>query len=436
MSSLNYSGITLPYCFVSDVDQRAVYDDADTDVICTEFDINVQATLNWNYLSIISPTLWNGGNPLTQNPADAMNAIRAALLKPRQTLSLKFGGVELIPQITGNTGKTDSQNGPKPKSCRIVQMTDTTFLISYHITARYLENPTIGANGHTTHAQGSDVLSNRWSESVDIDDCNYTTRTRTGKFIIRTDNADGFIADQIRAQMAVVSIPQGFTRSGSQYTVSPDGMAIEYRIVDKEEFKMPPQPAFKASGSYTESLGRQAAMKTVECEVSLKGDKGTSQSKLVETAIAVCAAKVRLNTPMPQKRKGGTLFGGGPPPTSDKRQENVRILEEARCKIGLYENTVDCYIRIMAPVSENRFQNLAFADIDTFTPLSDKVVYTPNYQLRGSASLLLQAAAYYDPTLAQKIGAGNSTYSVNPLRQVGDTSLQMPGTQPGQGGKK
>lgn len=434
MSAVSYNGVYLPYCFISKVGQNAAYDDSDTDRIGTDFDVQVQATLNWNYLSILSPTLWNGGTPLTTNPANAMNAIRNMLLVPRKQLSVKFAGVELIPQITGNTGTVDAANGPKPRSCDIIQMTDTTFLLSYHIQARYVENPTVnGQTGKTTHAQGGDVLSNRWSESVDIDECGYSTRTRTGKFIIRSDNQSRFIADQCRAQMAVLSIPSGFTRQSSRYTVDPSGLAIEYSITDREEFKMPPEPAFKASGTYTETIGRGAAIKTVECKVSLKGSRDTSQKKLVETAIGICASKVDLNTPMPPKRKGVTIFGGLPP-KSDKQQKFTRILEEARCEIGLYENTVDCYLRIMAPISNNRIQALSFANMDTVTPGSDGKVYTPNYKLRGSASILLQAAAYYDPTLDVAIGAGTTTSSINPLREIGPGKTQLPGTEPGQGG--
>lgn len=440
MSAVSYRGVFLPYCFITDIKQNAVYDEVGgVDMYCTEFDIEVQAVLNWNYLSIISPTLWNGGVPLTTSPADAMNAIRATLLKPRGTLSVKFAGVELIPVIATNNGTVDAKNGPLPKSCIITQMTDTTFLVTYHIVANYAELPTTNAaTGHTTNTQAKgDVLYNRWTETVDINEINATTRHRQGKFLIRSDNKDGFVADQCRAQMAVLSIPNGFTRESAQYTVSPDGLAIDYRIVDKEQFKMPPAPAFTATGTYTETVGRLAVNKTVECQITLRGDKATSQSKLIETAIYVANSKVRIGCPTTVKRRDNTIFGGvGNVPPIDVQQKITRLLQEARLTINLYENTVEYSIRILTPYSNRRIAFTSLADVNTFTPGSDKVTYTPNYLLRGTASLLLQAAAYYDPTILASIGQGNSTYNVNPLRQVGDGQIQMPGTEPGQGGQK
>jgi hypothetical protein len=82
---------------------------------------------------------------------------------------------------------------------------------------------------------------------VQIDKFMASTRTRSGTFIIRSDNAERITADQIRTQMAVLGVPNGFQRESATYTQSTDGLSIKYDIVDKEYFKAPPQDAFEAT---------------------------------------------------------------------------------------------------------------------------------------------------------------------------------------------
>src|SRR5207247_1612234 len=99
---------------------------------------------NVNYLSVISGELYNAVTP-PANPTEIMKQIRNKLLQPRRALSVKFNGVELIPKMSYTVNSqtvvpaVDSANGPKPQSCNIIELTNETFLVTYHIIASYWE---------------------------------------------------------------------------------------------------------------------------------------------------------------------------------------------------------------------------------------------------------------------------------------------------------
>lgn len=426
MSAITYGSgaeqVTLPYANITRFAQTARYDDSNTDWYCTDFDIQATAVINFNSLNLSAPDLIVNSAPATSNPAAIMSVIRSRLLKPRQTLSVKFNGVELIPQAT-TAGTVDVQNGPRPQSCEYLDMSAETFMLMYHIQASYWEKNTVNASGSpiVTNRAGDDVLYNRWQETVDINNADYSTRTRDGKFIIRSDNKDGFIADQLRSQMAAVSVPPGFLRESSRYTVDPSGLAIQYTVVDREVFKTPPSPAFRASGDFTERCGKFGATRTMECRCSLEGSKNSDNSALIRTAVFVCYGKI--------KERVRNQIGVGV-----IADDTAIVVDDAYVRQNLYENSVEAYIRAYAPANIERVSAIAaFAGITNHTPGSS-VQEMPAYLLRGTAGLLLQAAAYYDPSLAASpLLTGQVTSTDNPLVSKGGT--QMAGRQPGQAGK-
>lgn len=423
MSTLTYNGITLPYCNCTNFRQEAVYDDlGNTDWILIKFDIEVQALLNANYKDwmvesggdVAGTAAWQD----TTNPSEMMTIIRKKLLEPRQRLSYKFNGVDLIPQIVnplpdsaGNATvrpAIDSQNGPKPQYCNIQLFTNTSFIVSFRIIAQYWEKQvsslsTAPANPNDPNTTGNMVLFNRWTETIDIDDKNFSKRTRTGKFLIRSDNYTGKIADAIRSQMAVVGVPQGFMRESSSYTVAPDGLAIQYRIVDKEAFKLPPQEigehgVYKASGKYRESLPGYGSMRQVEVRLRLEGSQKTDQAAMLRRAFQICESKLRMNGI-------GTRFESWP--------------TGGHFIVDMYENTVEVVLQAMTPVRPNIVAGNANQPVNaptrvfgvagmnlqaaTATPGSDGFPISPNYLDRGTADRLLRAAAYYDPSLANTV---------------------------------
>lgn len=391
MSVLTYNGVTLPYCFHTSFRQEALYDDlGHTDWYSTKFDITVQAVINKNYAALLGVT--------AQDPASMMGTFRRKLLAPRQALSVKFNGVDLIPsKPSGNAGNVDTQNGPFPQSCDITLMTNTTFLVNYHIITYRWET-----SASTTP---NNVLFNRWTETMDIDQRNYTTRTRHGKMMIRSDNPEGWTADQLRSYMCVTGVPPGFVRQSSQYTVDPSGLALSYTIVDKEVFWAPPKPAYQAEGYFVESGTFGGAKRIGEVHVTLHGSKESKQEELIDRAIEIGMSKLILS---------GVQLGAG----NIQNGPQTAALSGCSVKFDLYENSVTFSAKaLLAPIGggvpgvPGRIKN--GVDAMDYKPLVSAPVGSdpgdaarawpnniPNHKDYGSANLLLQAAKYWDPSLA------------------------------------
>lgn len=437
MSVLRYNGVTLPYVQTLRFEQRAVEDESHTDWYCTEFDITVQSLLHADYFQTIVPDYYVSGSEKYINPADVMRIIRMLLLERRRSFSFKVNNAELIPQPQQGIGGTvDAQNGPVPQSCVLTQLTASSFILTYHIKARYWESNSHTITGtsapSTKNLAGNAVLYNRWRESVRIDNCMRSTKTRSGKFVIRSDNTSGFIVDQLRSQFAVVSVPAGFLRQSAEYIVSPDGLALEYIITDVEYFKIPPDVAFEASGEYMETV-QGGTHRSGEVFVRLKGTVLTNQARLMEAAIFIALEKVHT---------ANTLLG-------------PVMLENAQARMQLWENTVDFRLRVMLQPREDRVSQAiegkiigiaGYAGLGTGTPISDPdarvggglTQTSLDYDDRGTASLLLRAAAYYDPTLIDAGLGDSSIRTTNRGTTIEGENSQFinPGKQPGQAGKR
>src|SRR5690242_6958430 len=98
MSLVTYNGVCLPYPFHTTFRQEAVYDDVgQTDWHLTRYHLEIQCIVNHAYLGAMTsdPSLPLAAAP---GPYDFMRDLRNRLMKPRQALSVKFNGVEYIPQ--------------------------------------------------------------------------------------------------------------------------------------------------------------------------------------------------------------------------------------------------------------------------------------------------------------------------------------------------
>jgi hypothetical protein len=278
MSLVTYNGVILPYPFHSSFVERPLRDEeGDTDWYITELDISLQCVVNRDFLPQLVPDLTN--IQATTNAAEIMSVVRNRLYQPRRQLDIDFDKIPLIPRpIDGNQGTVDARNGPKVEHCRILDLTNETFIIDFRIKTWRWENPKVLGSSPgliQRNDPSNNVLYNRWTESATIDKYLMTKRTRNGSFVIRSDNPDGVTVAQMIPQMGVLGVPQGFLRTGSKYTVTPDGLKLRYEITDEEQYKMPPEPAYEARGYYQESSPR-LARRYGESFVALRGSKTTS----------------------------------------------------------------------------------------------------------------------------------------------------------------
>lgn len=423
MSILKYNGITLPYSSNTYYNQEPVYDPVGgVDHYLTRYEISVTTVINASYAALLDggalTLIDNEGEFTATNPAQVMMAIRARLEQPRRALSYKFNEVELIPQPPqGIQGTVDAKNGPITK-CQAFLLTNETFMIRFHVIAHYREkNTTTNADGVTTTTNQTPpaVIFNRWTESVMLDESGYSKRLRKGRFVIRSDNPEGLAADYYRNSFATCSIPKGFVRESSQYDISPDGLGIQYQIVDREVYKLPPSPAFEARGKYIETATELGAIRYGEVNLNLRAAKDVSQVSLIDTAIGVAAAKLITVGAM---RATGNQKDATAKVTMDGK-DGFGVLVHAVIVVDMYDNMVDVSLRVMLAAqtltgnSSQRIHSIAGLSggkTMAYTPGSETttgtpIAPTPPYTIRGTASLLLRAASYFDPTLTDKDNA-------------------------------
>lgn len=457
MSVLSYNGITLPYANSTDFRQEAVYDPrGHTDRILMKIVLTVQSMVNVNYLADLAPGLLDKNkNPTTNNPADIIDFIRTSLLKPRQSLSYSFDGRELIPvRVQGNKGNIDAKNGPKPLALHCQQLTNTTFLITYAIEAHYWENNQFKDGQVSANLSSNIVLYNRWRETVEIDVDLMSTYTREGSYAIRSDNNQGKTANAVLTQMIPGAVREGFIRKQETFTLSDDGLTMDYKIVEEEKFRMPPEFATQAHGWYKLHLQSFGCFATYEVYCDLKGPKINFQSSrvanpkaaaqankspqdlLIQAAIYECMARFNLNGVfiLPQKIDDYKDAKTTPPNA---------VISQMDITADMYDNHVQVHIiAIQQKDIPNNF-GIDTARLGNATTGSKRPINPIN--LRGSARLQLQAAAYYDPNnteqksldnLAFVTDAGDKDTITEQKTNQYQAANFNPGRLPGQEGKK
>lgn len=438
MSLVTYNGVVLPYPMHSQFSQEAIKDESGTDWMYLKFDIAVQCVISVDYMRLLLPDLEGVNNP--DSPAAVMSIVRTRLLMQRKKLSVVVNGEELIPRSPNgvNIG-IDAKNGPQPKTVDITALNAESFIVTFRVVAHYWVDSRqeyIDDTLTPPAVMGSPVLNNRWTETVQIGKYLESTRTRSGTFIIRSDNDDNIVADQIRSQMAVLGLPDGFMRESATYTQSADGLSIKYDIVDKEYFKPPPKGAYEATGQLVINTGRLGAITTGEVRLTLRGtssDFFTPQSKLVLAAVSIASQKLYVT--------GAQTLG-----EAGLKGRGFAQLERASIIIDMYQNMVTVVIAARLQKGKKRtagvvdlgsaaFMQQAFL---TKTPGSEGAIRPrPVYLDRGTAGILLQAAAYYDPSLRNQVLTAGKAFIDNPfIYQTSRENTRMnAGKVPGTAGR-
>ena len=167
--------------------------------------------------------------------------------------------------------------------------------------------------------------------------------------------------------------------------------------------------------------------------MQLKGSKTTPQADLLVAAIRICRLKLNNNA---FQLPGQNIFLGPvlpQVPGGDVGAIPIKITY----RIDMYKNVVSVSVEALTGVPRGRVSGIVWTNnrnmVDTPGSSPD---YTPPYDDRGSASLLLQAAAYFDPNLVNnRLGDGVEGTENNPPTGVDGENVQMrQGLQPGQAG--
>jgi hypothetical protein len=266
MADLTYNGVTISYVSTQQVTFDPVYDTlAQRDYLYTE------VTIVANF--VITP----GAAPALpgETTDDIIGRISHLLNMPRRPLLYRSGLKTLIQIVAG----PDANNGPLT-SCQINRVVGTNSLMcSFKVRAFIVD---CGGSA------GPPYVSNRFSESVEINDLAMTIRNISGVLVARSDMTPN--ADTLRAIVVPPLEPQ-FRRIKSDYVLSPDGLRLSYTFRDEEQYVMPPYPAARAAGQFS-VMTTNSAVYFGEFQLTLWSGKNVDKALLMRRAIEIGLAKM------------------------------------------------------------------------------------------------------------------------------------------------
>lgn len=214
-----YNGIQLSCSHIENFESETIYSEDGVDRLYNKITMTVRGLVNGQI------------NITGQNNGDFMAYLRKNFSEPRRPLQVLMNGAFTI-NFPGTSGAvTDAKQGPFPRNVKIYKIEGASILVEF--TVEYYETICPDTDQY--------MLSNRYSQSVDIDTDNYTTITTTGNIVYNISKDPGRTADFYRHSAPMVSIIfNGFMRVSQRYTLSSDGTTLNYEIVDKETFQPPP----------------------------------------------------------------------------------------------------------------------------------------------------------------------------------------------------
>jgi hypothetical protein len=283
MSELTYNGVALSYIRTREFRQEPMFsgDVQNQDYLYTHYHIAVECAFNVN----LAPAILADPDPTT-----TMTRVRAALMVPRQALAFTINGVSLQTQPAGGiasaqaTRLTDANNGPIPRGCNILKISENTFIVQFSIDTWVVD--CTGGGGLSTNPP--QFISNRFVTEFDINRTQYVTITTRGRVItaanvnVNPDVLRGVIAPQL---------PAGMVCNRMHFTVQENGLALEYTFEDQEVFREPPQPMYRAEGEYIASTPNGVNC-IREARVKVTGYKYTAPGVVFGMSVMLAARKV------------------------------------------------------------------------------------------------------------------------------------------------
>lgn len=238
----------------------------------------------------------NFGTNIVQVPNLGMvtdESIKHALLQPRQQLIYGLLGYPIVfcpwPGYV-----TDATGGPLPLKCDVISMQGgKTFIIEYIIQFDINECP------RYTDKPGP-LQSHTWSMSHSIDPDCFCVRTITGRAVFLRDVVEKYalqaaagaigggvvpgaitqFPDQFREAL-LHPIPTNFKREKVEVSLQPDGVTLDYVIVDRElalNINIPNVTRVEGSHTITTSWGGMSTVWEVQKEALIKAAKLTTKT--------------------------------------------------------------------------------------------------------------------------------------------------------------
>lgn len=274
-TDLHYNGVTLRNVLTRAFSQEAVYDEiSGTDLVFHKYTIQVTA-----YVHGRTNVFTTGTIPTVSGSAVATEVlIRQRLLAPRGDFRFTVAGE---PLLFANRAD-DRNNGPKPRRCVVAKIAGSQLLrIDYEI-----EVCVVDCDSDRNHYG---VLSNRWGFEDSIDTDWYTRRTIRGR--LRVARLD--LNPQAFRGWVVPPLQDGFRRESMDFVTTPDGLTLEYTIVDQQTYAAAPYPATSWKCTHTESTN-DGVKSAGELSVELRGPSGVDKRALIQLAAILVEGVLRI----------------------------------------------------------------------------------------------------------------------------------------------
>lgn len=163
-------------------------------------------------------------------------SVKHYLMTPRLRLQWAWDNQNvLVSPLPGLS--VDEFNGPTPISCDVIEFhSGKTWLVDWVVSTAVNECPVFSANPWP-------ILSSQWGQRHDIDEHFLTTVTTRGTVIfspsvLLTSGVAGpgttFRPDDLRRLWLAVPLPSNMKRGPISTQASPDGLQVEWEVVDRE----------------------------------------------------------------------------------------------------------------------------------------------------------------------------------------------------------
>lgn len=315
-----YGNWSLTRCQTLDFKQEPVYDDlSQTDLMYFKYTVRVLGYIHGitGWCQLQTPVTTNDGVNGTMESASLIHVGMRVNLPPRQAFSYRIGAdstgisggyVDLYaePAIERPIGIThlDVNNGPRCNSFVVKRVvSDNVFEVEAEFEVCKVEcqvdasvrsqsgaSPNVAGTVPVSKVKG--ILSNRWRVIDDIDTNLKTIRTYSGRLRTASNNIDP------NAFRSYVTPPlvNGMRRDKIHFEVSPDGLNLDYTIIDVEVAYSAPYPATKWSIQHTESVD-QALVCRGSLDITLQGPRGVNKGDLISIAMNLIQARLLGTAP-------------------------------------------------------------------------------------------------------------------------------------------
>lgn len=340
---IEYNGIPIYNVLTEGINQELVRDPTGVDPLY------VQVTVDVTGIVYTASSVTAIGLPASRYGVGLAGGFTGAiddLMQPRRRFIMTVGGVNLFDVVAGhvepgvpnpNAGdvipieRTDVNHGPTTSVKLLQFVSANTAKIQFRVV---MALPYCDRQGQ---APGG-IINMRFWIAEDINGEDWTTeRTYHGRLRVRHMGHN--VLMELRNNFVFPPVVDGFVRKRIGLAQSPNGLELEFTIVDQELWAVPPFPATFWDGFHRVSSSvPEAAILDSEMFLHLKAEKTTPKRQLFNVASKILQAKLHLKDMIFKKQVMITHmdFQDKLPRNEITASVRVKILIENQFLIGIW----------------------------------------------------------------------------------------------------